>query len=624
MFSILLSIDTIRLDSSKQDGGVYLSDMSQSIGQKREVEIINPDDSQTIKRLKTSTNSGSVARSDKYGSPKYVVELINDWYLVITSRGDKFFHNKSTNISKWVLDENKDTDVIDYIYDNEDGESDLDGDSTSDSPIRTKIDQFLILIAKARGYVINSDEKESEGEEEKDEFEETTNEIEDIKTTPTQNEPCLEVKTEPATTASSEDNRNSLNLGYGSSDDSDDSDDDNNDEEKEKDVPKNASSDILMKTEIRKDVISDESRLVNLRAEAEQKHKVEDEHEHEAEYEYEDQKSISTAEDDEEDEYGLQLSDLENDEENNYSNDNNSDNDDEEEEKDGEEEEDGAIDNDMISELKNEINNMNPNNNLSDTQIKSYFKLFNESKLDPFSSWDLENENVMYSTKYLDIDDDSLRRLVFDSWCKIKTAAINETEDLYHDTDESVQISHPEPLSQDQDVISNQVSVFVNFLEEYSKTSKLLRFFIEFKRKLKKNEVFQNLELYKSSNFSEMENVYKNYYKFTKLQQQQQGENKIEIEEFILDSLESNKNLKKLNCDSPINYNLLTELINTSEINSIKSLIHKIAHENIDEILEELYHEVTLVTFNSDDESTKRLKLISILKYFVNQNEKKK
>ncbi|GMF86355.1 unnamed protein product [[Candida] boidinii] len=108
----------------------------------------------------------------------------------------------------------------------------------------------------------------------------------------------------------------------------------------------------------------------------------------------------------------------------------------------------------MISELTNEINNMNPNHNLSDTQIKSYFKLFNESKLDPFSSWDLENENVMYSTKYLDIDDDGLRRLVFDSWCKIKPAAINKTEDLHHDTDESVQIGDPsEPLGQDQDVI---------------------------------------------------------------------------------------------------------------------------------------------------------------------------
>ncbi|GMF06702.1 unnamed protein product [[Candida] boidinii] len=284
----------------------------------------------------------------------------------------------------------------------------------------------------------------------------------------------------------------------------------------------------------------------------------------------------------------------------------------------------------MLLELKNEINYINSKNNLSDTQIKSYLQLFNESKLDPFSSWDLENENVMYNTKYLDIDDDELRRLVFDSWCKIKTAesgdlagGITQTED-HTSSSESVNITNSKSFNQDQDEISNEVYEFIKFLDEYSKNSKLLKYFIEFKRKLKKDKNFQDLELYKSLNFNKMEFFYKNYIKFIKLQNENENEKENEIENFIINSLESNKNLKKLNFNNlhNINYNNLIELINTNKINSIKSLIYKIIDDdNIDNILYELYREVTLVTFNSDNEINQKLKLISILKYFTNQKK---
>ncbi|ODV97633.1 hypothetical protein PACTADRAFT_47510 [Pachysolen tannophilus NRRL Y-2460] len=69
-----------------------------------------------------------------YGDPLYEIGLVNNWVMVITSRGGKFYHNKVTAVSKWV------------IYD----------EIEQDEELRAKIQDLdkadmLLLIAKARG-----------------------------------------------------------------------------------------------------------------------------------------------------------------------------------------------------------------------------------------------------------------------------------------------------------------------------------------------------------------------------------------------------------------------------------------------------------------------------------------
>ncbi|CDK26398.1 unnamed protein product [Kuraishia capsulata CBS 1993] len=87
-------------------------------------------------------------KSPLYGTPKFTMPLTEPWVLVITTTGNRFFHNTSTKQSTWT-------------YPNKEVES-----FTREKMI---VDEFLVLIAKARGLKLEKEEEEDEDEESEEE-----------------------------------------------------------------------------------------------------------------------------------------------------------------------------------------------------------------------------------------------------------------------------------------------------------------------------------------------------------------------------------------------------------------------------------------------------------------------
>ncbi len=169
-----------------------------------------------------------------------------------------------------------------------------------------------------------------------------------------------------------------------------------------------------------------------------------------------------------------------------------------------------------------------------------------DNKINPDSNWDNEYEKLLEDERYLIYDSSKQRRKIYDQWAKefINQTSINRS--VNDSNKQSIQTSILNP-DQDQDQDREEVSStsditlvktknpkveFINFIKTHFKSK---RFYIDFKRKYRKEPNFANSKL----TDREKEKIFRLFHSEMKSSQE---ERIVNLKQFIMKS----KILKKI------------------------------------------------------------------------------
>ncbi|ODV60876.1 FF domain-containing protein ASCRUDRAFT_81221 [Ascoidea rubescens DSM 1968] len=150
-----------------------------------------------------------------------------------------------------------------------------------------------------------------------------------------------------------------------------------------------------------------------------------------------------------------------------------------------------------INTDKNE--NENENNNIIINNENEFISLLHDSKLDPFKLWDTQVNLLVNDQRFYSIDSNKKRKQLFDNWSNL---IIKNTSSYTTTTTANTTTITDNNNSNNDD----EESKFIQFIQ--NNFNKNL-FYVEFKRKHKKNHLFNSLNL--SDN--QKEKIYRNFKK---------------------------------------------------------------------------------------------------------------